>query len=123
MGRVSPSAPARPSAAAAPPPAAPSAACCAHTAAVLPAMEDSGTLRCNGCWSACDSSQPIVATACQHLYCLSCCQTILESDDPTCPICSQASGANRSFPASGPLPPCAACCRQAMQLDQPPPPD
>lgn len=56
-------------------------------------MEDGGTLRCNGCWTACDNSQPSVATACQHLYCLSCCQTILESDDPTCPICSQASGA------------------------------
>lgn len=52
--------------------------------------EGGGALRCNGCWSVCESTQHSVATACQHLYCLSCCQTILESDDPTCPICSQA---------------------------------
>lgn len=78
--------------AAAPPAAQPLGRSQRHAA---PAMEESGTLRCNGCWSACDSSQRSVATACQHLYCLSCCQTILESDDPTCPICSQVSAARR----------------------------
>lgn len=47
-------------------------------------------LRCNGCWEACSSTEFSCATSCQHLYCLTCCQTILESDDPTCPICNQA---------------------------------
>ena len=46
-------------------------------------------LQCNGCWAACDTKDHSVVTACQHLYCLNCCQTILESDDPTCPICTQ----------------------------------
>jgi hypothetical protein len=30
-----------------------------------------------------------VATSCGHLYCLSCAQTIIESEDSTCAICSQ----------------------------------
>ncbi|KAI3428508.1 hypothetical protein D9Q98_007332 [Chlorella vulgaris] len=51
--------------------------------------EGEASLCCNGCWNACDPKDHSVATKCGHLYCLTCCQTILESDDPTCPICTQ----------------------------------
>jgi hypothetical protein len=92
---------------------------------------------CNGCWNACDpkgvgggtvatesggvgvapslptasaSADHSVATKCGHLYCLTCCQTILESDDPTCPICTQASGPFHQAPVHSL---CSGCSSQS----------
>lgn len=46
-------------------------------------------LRCNGCWADVDCKEHSVVASCGHMYCLTCCQTIMDSDDSTCPICTQ----------------------------------
>lgn len=46
--------------------------------------------QCNGCWAKFGTRDQGAATACRHLYCISCIQEIVQSDDSSCPICSKA---------------------------------
>lgn len=45
--------------------------------------------QCNGCWAKFGSRDQGAATACRHLYCITCIQEIVQSDDSNCPICAK----------------------------------